>query len=251
LLLELGRPPDSKEGALSETETDCYAIQTFNNEDFGYEEIIRFLKELELPIDATATHRKEIHRRNKPYTLIGETLYWTRSDGILRRAVDKKEAQLILEQCHEGVCGGHFAQDTAAHKILLAGYFWPSMFKDCSSHCKICQTCQAYAKRAFPHTALRLILPTSAFEKWGLDFVGPLPTMVLRNKYLIVATDYLTKWTEAAAIRHNTKHEVVEIFFNQIICHYGCPLEIVSDQGFHFINELIQELLQKMSVKHR
>jgi hypothetical protein len=117
------------------------------------------------------------------------------------------------------------------------------MFKDCANYCRSCQTCQAYARRAFPHTALRPILPTGAFEKWGLDFVGSLPTTTLKNKYLVVATDYLTKWTEVAVVRHNTKHEVADFFFNQIVCRYGCPLEIVSDQGSHFINEVVQELL--------
>jgi hypothetical protein len=99
--------------------------------------------------------------------------------------------------------------------------------------------------------ALRPIFPTGPFEKWGLDFVGPLPTTALRNKYLIVATDYLTKWIEAAAVKKNTREVVVDFLFNQIVCHYGCPLEIVSDQGSHFVNDLIQELLQSMSVKHQ
>jgi hypothetical protein len=112
--LELGRPPNSEEGALLEAKADCCAITKYNNEDFGYEEIVRFLKELELPIEATAAQRREIRRRSKPYTLIGETLYRVDSNGILQRAVDKEEAKLILEQCHKGVCGGHFAQDTTA-----------------------------------------------------------------------------------------------------------------------------------------
>jgi hypothetical protein len=67
----------------------------------------------------------------------------------------------------------------------------------------------------------------------GLDFVGPLSTIALRNKYIIVATDYLTKWTEAATVKRSTREVVVEFLFNQIVCRYRCPLEIVSDQGLH------------------
>jgi hypothetical protein len=122
------------------------------------------------------------------------------------------------------------------------------MFKDCATYCRTCPKCQAYAKHIFPRMAVRPIFPTGPFEKWGLNFV---PMTALRNKYLIVATDYLTKWTEAAIVKKNTREVVADFLFNQIVCRYGCPLEIVSDQGSHFVNDLIQELLQSMSVKHR
>jgi transposase InsO family protein len=52
-------------------------------------------------------------------------------------------------------------------------------------------------------------------------------------------------------VKKNTREVVVEFLFNQIVCRYGCPLEIVSDQGSHFLNNLIAELLQRMSIKHR
>jgi transposase InsO family protein len=68
---------------------------------------------------------------------------------------------------------------------------------------------------------------------------------------LIVATDYLTKWAEAATIRKNTKEVVTNFVYNQIVYRYGRPLEIVTDRGSHFVNELVTALLQRLSVKHR
>jgi hypothetical protein len=178
-------------------------------------------------------------------------LYRRGRDSILRRAVSKEEAGIILAQCHEGVFGGHFAEDTTARKILAAGYFWPSLFKDCSNFCKSCPMCQAYGKRLFSHTELNPIFPTGPFEKWGVDFVGPLPKTQRRNQYLIVATDYLTKWAEATLVHKADKHVAAEFIFNQVVCRYGCPLEIITDQGSHFANEVVKELLDKLSVKHR
>jgi len=72
-----------------------------------------------------------------------------------------------------------------------------------------------------------------------------------QNEYLIVATDYLSKWSEAMPVKKCNKKVAAEFIFGQIICRYGYPLEIVTDQGTHFVNELISDLLQKMSVKHR
>ena len=35
------------------------------------------------------------------------------------------------------------------------------------------------------------------FAKWGLDIVGPFPKAAGNKRYLLVGTDYFTKWVEA------------------------------------------------------
>jgi transposase InsO family protein len=47
------------------------------------------------------------------------------------------------------------------------------------------------------------------------------------------------------------KHVAVDFIYNQMVYRYGCPLEIITDQGSHFVNEVVKELLDKLSVKHR
>ncbi len=71
------------------------------------------------------------------------------------------------------------------------------------------------------------------FMKQGPDFMGPIePSCILtRNKYILVATDYVTKWVEAKAFKTN-----IAI----VIAKFGCPLTIIIDQGVHFINEKIK-----------
>ena len=97
------------------------------------------------------------------------------------------------------------------------------------------------------------ILPLDPFQKWGLDFVGPFKPPAARtgNKYIIVATDYCTKWVEAKALRDNTAASTAKFVYEHLWCRYGCPIELVSDQGGHFINHIIRELTHHYAVVHK
>ena len=80
------------------------------------------------------------------------------------------------------------------------------------------------------------VLPLEPFQKWGLDFVGPFkpPAMRIGNRYIIVAIDYCTKWVEAKALRDSTTASTAKFLYECIWCRYGCPIELISDQGGHF-----------------
>ena len=92
-----------------------------------------------------------------------------------------------------------------------------------------------------------------AFAKWGIDFVGPInpPAYCTGSQYIIVATDYLTKWVEAKATRKNDARTTAVFLFEYIFTRYGLPIEIVSDRGTHFINEVIKHLLDELMVIQR
>ena len=90
------------------------------------------------------------------------------------------------------------------------------------------------------------MLSTRAFAKWGLDFVGPIkpPARGTHSKYILVATDYLTKWIEAKATVKNDARTTAKFLYEDIFTRYGLPIELVNDQGTHFINEVIEYLLR-------
>ena len=52
----------------------------------------------------------------------------------------------ILHACHDGPCGGHFADKRTTYKILHAGYYWPSIIKDSAQYVRSCDSCQHLRK---------------------------------------------------------------------------------------------------------
>ncbi len=69
--------------------------------------------------------------------------------------------------------------------------------------------------------------------------------------YLVVATDYCTKWVEAKALPTKEAVRVARFLYENIITRFGCPLEFVSDQGAEFLNQVIHELMQKHMIVHK
>ena len=97
------------------------------------------------------------------------------------------------------------------------------------------------------------VLPLETFQKWGLDFVGPFKPLTMRtgNGYIIVATGYYTKWVEAKALQDNTTASTTKNLYEFIWCRYGYPIELISDQGGHFLGQVVESLTSFYAVLHK
>jgi hypothetical protein len=63
--------------------------------------------------------------------------------------------------------------------------------------------------------------------------------------------EYVTKWAEALATKTDDAKTVAKLLYENIIIRFGCPKELVSDRGTHFINKTIEQLTMKYLIKHR
>ena len=74
--------------------------------------------------------------------------------------------------------------------------------------------------------------------------------MSRKKKYILVCTDYVTKWVEATAFFRAIEKSVVEFIYEEIFTWFGVPIEIVTDQGTQFTFKLMKELTTKYGIRH-
>ncbi|KAK0600831.1 hypothetical protein LWI29_018793 [Acer saccharum] len=85
--------------------------------------------------------------------------------------------------------------------------------------------------------------------KWGMDIVGKLPAAPGDIVYMLVLTDYFTKWVEVGAYQQVRDIEVRDFIWKNIICRFGVPREIVTDNGSQFISFNFKNFCDKYGIK--
>ncbi len=88
------------------------------------------------------------------------------------------------------------------------------------------------------------------FQQIGIDIVGLLTITKRGNRYIVMAIDYFTKWPIAKALKEAMAKAVSKFIYQKIICEHGCPEVLQSDRRTHFINRIIEDLMEKFRIKH-
>ena len=85
--------------------------------------------------------------------------------------------------------------------------------------------------------------------KWGMDIVGKLPKAPGGKVFMLVMTDYFTKWIEAEAFAQIKDKEVVSFIKRNILTRFGIPAEIVCDNGSQFISKRTTDFCAAWGIK--
>ncbi|RDX70210.1 Retrovirus-related Pol polyprotein from transposon 17.6, partial [Mucuna pruriens] len=193
---------------------------------------------------------RRLSKETAKYTLIGGRLYRRGFAFPLLKCLNQEEAIYAMKEVHEGVCGSHIGGRALASKIARAGYYWPTLRADCMSFVRKCDKCQRFAEghKASPEVLHSMTSPWP-FSRWGIDILGPFPMAPGQIKFLIVAVDYFTKWIEAEPVAVISAERVKRFVWKKIICRFGLPAVLVSDNGTQFASKATAEFCQELGIK--
>uniref|UniRef100_A0A2N9FYE4 Reverse transcriptase n=1 Tax=Fagus sylvatica TaxID=28930 RepID=A0A2N9FYE4_FAGSY len=186
---------------------------------------------------STARRQNQDRPTIKPTERLKGTLYKRGFSLPYLRCLAPDEANYVMREIHEGVCGDHSGARALQRKIVRAGYYWPSMKADAYQFVQRCDKCQRFANHL--HSPPAVLVPMTApwpFAQWGLDIMGPLPIGRRQLKFLVVAIDYFTKWVEAEPLATITERNIQNFVWKAVICRFGIPRVLVSDNGKQFDN---------------
>ena len=200
-----------------------------------YNNYLDYLSNLTFAETVTNTERDLIRKTANNYFIRNFVLY-RRHRGKERLVVPEHKKQMILAASHDHQLAGHMGIDNT-YQRLSDKYYWKEMYEDIREYVRTCDTCQK-RRRDKDIDKLQPIPPTSAFDHIGIDIVGPLPRTLRGNRYIVVAVDYLTKYPEARALPLADTLNIAPFIYEDIICRYGIPRELTSDNGTEFLNNL-------------
>ena len=167
------------------------------------------------------------------------------------KCIAGEDTEYVLREVHEGICGNHIGARTLAGKVLRQGYYWPTMLKDATNLVKRCRICQEHAKISrLPAEPLTSVTSPWPFQQWGLDILGPLPIGKGQCKFIIIAVDYFTKWAEAEPLATITEQKIRNFVWRAIICRFGIPRALVSDNGKQFDNAKFRDFCAELGIKN-
>ena len=79
-------------------------------------------------------------------------------------------------------------------------------------------------------------LVVEPFDRWALDFVGPINPPSKKKFYILVCTGYMEEWVEAVALVKDNEQAIIDFLYGEIFTHFGVPKEIVIDGGPQFVS---------------
>ena len=86
-------------------------------------------------------------------------------------------------------------------------------------------------------------------ERIAIDILGPLPETQQKNKFILVVSDYFTKWTESYPIPNQEVTTVAEKLVSEFICRFGVPRQLHSDQGTNFESKVFAEVCRLLDIE--
>ena len=168
------------------------------------------------------------------------------SPSTAQLVVPSSMRDTVLNQLHNK------ADHLGIHKTterIKERFYWPGYEEDIVNWVHTCQPCQKHnPPQPLPQAPLGTIKARHPFEKISWYIMGPLPATSRGYKYILVITDMFSKWVEAFPLRVTDSETLAKVLVDEVVCRYGVPLTLHSDQGPNLNSEVITSLCNQLGI---
>jgi len=156
----------------------------------------------------------------------------------------------LIKWYHNSTVGHHGVERTL-ERLDRDKHNWTYRREHVRRFVKSCPCCQKMSNLQIPiHTHPFTTVAYKPMERLNMDYVGPFPEDEFKNSYILVIIDTFTRTTGLypvpAADGPNAARSLLHF-----IGYFGCPSQIVSDRGSHFVNDIIREFMSLMGTDHK
>ena len=213
-----------------------------------YDDILLYLRDNKYPVDASKADKRALRKTAVSFTVVDGILHHKNGDLVTRVVTNNEEKMRIIQGMHDdSVGGGHFGFHSTFDKIRKR-FWWKGYSGDIKDYVQACDQCQkANPSTKAPVATLHPVKVKHIFHRWGIDLVGPLKETKFGNKYIAVATEYLTKWPEVKALPDKSAKSV-HSFLMDLVYRFGACNVLIHDQGKEFNNALVGSLMNEMGI---
>ena len=175
---------------------------------------------------------------------------WIDGKGTkLQAVVPSGERRTVLGQHHDNRVSGHLGMTKTVAKIRQR-FYWPGLQSDVRAYIAGCEKCSK--RKGFQkakRSPMQIVQVGAPMERIATDILGELPVTNKGNKYILVVSDYYSKWTESFPMRNMEAETVAKVIVEQVITRFGVPYVIHSDQGAQFESKLFADVCQLLGIK--
>ncbi|KAK3102810.1 hypothetical protein FSP39_014067 [Pinctada imbricata] len=227
------------------------SLQKLQTEDSDIQEILKWMKEGSKPpfskIRGLDRYMKSLWSQFDNL-VVHDAILYRKKNGHMQALIPKSERRFVLESSHDSKTSGHLGI-RKTHDKISQRFYWPGLKADVKDYIRGCEIC---AKRKGPpkdkRAPMKVVEAGFPMERIALDILGELPKTDSGNKYIVVISDYYTKWTESFAMPNMEARTVAKILVEEVISRYGVPTYIHSDQGKQFESSLFQEMCSLLGI---
>jgi transposase InsO family protein len=158
----------------------------------------------------------------------------------------------ILKFYHDAPISGHLGFAKTFDRVRRK-FYWPRLYRTVRRYVKHCRDCQR--RKHVPQLPPGQLVPIppaiSPFHRIGIDLLGRFPITTLGKKWIIVCTDYLTRYAITKALPTADASEVAKFLVEEVILKHGAPRAMISDRGKVFQSKLVAEIISLCQVNHK